>query len=171
MTAEKAGWTRQFGWFKALANKCRLFLLSGTVFYPVLTLSGFLAPSIVAQMGLQWTLGLTAEKEAWRLCYQTALLDFALPPEGQEHESLCSCVGLCWCSTSWRSQWCYTPMVPHNIGAREATKHPAGWGSAAGGAERWIHHPKEITSPKSIKMFVFKKKSAFFPHFCCHLSV
>lgn len=63
------------------------------------------------------------------------------------------------------------PVVPHNIGAREATKHPAGWGSAAGGAERWIHHPTEITSPKSIKMFVFKKKSAFSPHFCCHLSV
>lgn len=62
-------------------------------------------------------------------------------------------------------------VVPHNVGAREATKHPPGRGSAAGGAERWIHYPTEITSPKSIKMLVFKKKSAFPSHFCCHLSV
>lgn len=60
------------------------------------------------------------------------------------------------------------PAVPHSMGAREVAKHPAGWRSAAGGAERCISFPATITSPKSFKMFVLKKKTAFFfLHFFC----
>lgn len=81
-------------------------------------------------MVLKWTFWLTAENEPGRH-YQTALSDCALTPEGQEHDSLhFMCRAL--------------PMlgkleklaVPHSMGAREVAKHPAGWKSAAGEAER-----------------------------------
>lgn len=53
-------------------------------------------------------------------------------------------------------------VVPHSMCAREVAKHAAGWKAAAGGAERWIGFPAATTSPKSFKVFVFKKKTAFF---------
>lgn len=56
--------------------------------------------------------------------------------------------------------------VPHSTGAREVAKHPAGWRrSAAGGAERWISFSAVSTSPKSFKIFVFRKENCFFSPF------
>lgn len=49
--------------------------------------------------------------------------------------------------------------VPHSAGAKEVVKHPAGWRSVAGAAESF---PEAISSPKSFKMFVFKKRTGIF---------
>lgn len=149
----RAGWTSRFSWLKHYPTNAAFF--HHEKFSPRSRLSQLcLALNIVAQLGLQWTFWLTAENEPGRLCYQTALSDCALPPEGQAHDSP---------SCSVRRA---LPVLREV--AREVAKHTAGWRSAAGGAERWISFPAVITSPKSFKMFVFKNKTLFFLCFFCH---
>lgn len=115
-------------------------------------------------MGLQWTFWLTAENEPnyWITLYQTV----RSPQEGQAHDSPCFA-----CQALPMLRELEKPAVPHSTGAKEVAKHPVGWRSAAGGAERWIGFPAAVTSPKLFKMLLFKKKTVFFLHFICHLLV
>lgn len=112
-------------------------------------------------MGLQWTFWLTAENEPARPNYWMALYHTACSPqEGQARDSPCFV-----CRALPMLHELEKPAVPHSTGASEVAKHPAGWRSAAGGAERWISFPAAVISPKLFKMFVFKKKTAFFSPF------
>lgn len=160
---ERAGWTRQFQWFKALPNKCRLLLPSWTVFSPVLTFPGVFSTKYCCIDGFAMDFRVNCWKGGLKTLLAGSITRLCTPPRG---------AGMLVMFMHRALLMLHQLEKPHNGSAREATKHPAGLGSASG--ERWIHYPTEITSLRSIKMFVFKKKNVlgfFFPHFCCHPSV